>query len=88
MKDGKNEGWWCDTSNPMLTQLTHGAICCRRFAAGFLVDSHSRSIESGYILQKRNSKTRVWLPPKIRSLKLVHSLCLLVNPLASNNDFP
>ena len=39
-------------------------------------------------LQKRNSKTRVWLPPKIRSLKLVHSLCLLVNPLASNNDFP
>ena len=88
MKDGKNEGWWCDTSNPMLTQLTHGAICCRRFAAGFLVDSLSRSIESGYILQKRNAKTRVWLPPKIRSLKLVHSLCLLVNPLASNNDFP
>ena len=49
MKDGKNEGWWCDTSNPM---LTHGAICCRCFAAGFLVDSHSRSIESGYIFAK------------------------------------
>ena len=43
MKDGKNESWWCDASNPM---LMHGAICCRCFAAGFLVDSHIRSNES------------------------------------------
>ena len=67
MKDGKNEGWWCDTSNPM---LTHGAICCRCFAAGFLVNSHSRSIESGYIFaiaQLQNSRLGL---PGIHSLAL------------------
>ena len=36
MKDGKNESWWYDHLNPM---LTHGAICCRCYAAGFPVVS-------------------------------------------------
>ena len=38
--------WWWNASNPM---LKHGAICCRCFAAGFLVVEHDRSIESRYI---------------------------------------
>ena len=85
MKDGKNEGWWCDTSNPMLT-LGLYAVAASQLVF-WLIHTVDRSNLDTF-LQKRNSKTRVWLPPKIRSLKLVHSLCLLVNPLASNNDFP
>ena len=62
--------------------LTHGAICCRCYAAGFPVVSPNRSIESRYFFAKAQLQNlRIGLPPKIRSLELVHGLCVLVNLL-------